>query len=211
MGFWFGRKSAAAADARALVPAWLSASEQVGFARSYEAQVDEVFRRNPVGQRAVRLVGGMLGALPVYAIEGDARAAEIVRADGLLEGIAAQMLLHGNSYAQLIVGDDGAPAEICTLRPERVSVVADELGWPTAYLYRVAGRVTRFERADALGRRQVTHLKALHPRDDHYGMGCGRLRRSTCRPSSRLTDRYPCSGFGEASSAGCGPRALNSR
>ena len=77
MGFWFGRK-AAPADARALVPAWLSASEQVGFVRGYEAQVDEVFRRNPVGQRAVRLVAGMLGALQVYAIEGDARAADVV-------------------------------------------------------------------------------------------------------------------------------------
>jgi hypothetical protein len=81
------------------MPAWLSASEQVGFARSYEAQVDEVFRRNPVGQRAVRLVSGMLRALPVYAVEGDDRAAEIVGSDGLLEGIAAQLLLHGNSYA----------------------------------------------------------------------------------------------------------------
>ena len=30
----------------------------------------------------------------------------------------------------------------------------------------------RFERVDALGRQQVAHIKALHPRDDHYGMGC---------------------------------------
>ena len=168
MGWLFGRKSAPA-DARAFVPAWLSASEQAGFARSYEAQFDEVFRRNPVGQRAVRLVAGMLGSL---TIDGDERAVKLVGADGLLEEIAAQLLLHGNSYARLIAGDDGMPAEICTLRPERVSVVADERGWPTAYLYRVAGRVSRFERCDAMGRRQVAHLKALHPRDDHYGLGC---------------------------------------
>lgn len=168
MAFWFGRKSAAP-NAGAFVPAWLSASEQAGFARSYEAQFDEVFRRNPVGQRAVRLVAGMLGSL---TIDGDERAVKLVGADGLLEGIAAQLLLHGNSYARLIADDDGMPAEICTLRPERVSVVADERGWPTAYLYRVAGRVSRFERCDAMGRRQVAHLKALHPRDDHYGLGC---------------------------------------
>jgi HK97 family phage portal protein len=167
MRFWFGRK--AAPDARALVPAWLQASESGGFARSYDLQFDEVFRRNPVGQRAVRLVAGMLGGL---TIDGEERAVELVKADGLLEAIAAQLLLHGNSYAQLIIGDDGSPAEICTLRPERVSVVADERGWPTAYLYRVAGRTMRVEREDALGRRQVAHLKSLHPRDDHYGMGC---------------------------------------
>ncbi len=53
MRFWFGRK-AAPADVRPYVPAWLGAGEQAGFARGYDAQVDEVYRRNPVGQRAVR-------------------------------------------------------------------------------------------------------------------------------------------------------------
>ena len=107
MAFWFGRKSAAP-NAGAFVPAWLSASEQVGFARSYEAQFDEVFRRNPVGQRAVRLVAGMLGSLTV---DGDERAVKLVGVDGLLEGIAAQLLLHGNSYPRPIADDDGMPAE----------------------------------------------------------------------------------------------------
>lgn len=170
MGWWFGRKSAP--DVRPFVSAWLNAEADRGFARGFEAQFDEVYRRNPVGQRSVRLVAGMLGALPVYAVEGDARAAAIVGADGVLEGIAAQLLLHGNSYAQLIGGDDGGQAEICTLRPERVQVVTDERGWPVAFVYRVAGRSMRVERVDALGRRQVAHLKSLHPRDDHYGMGC---------------------------------------
>lgn len=171
MGWWFGRK-AAPADVRPFVPAWLGTAQEEGFARGYELQFDEVYRRNPVGQRAVRQLAGMLGALPVYATQGDSRAAELAGADGLLEAIAANLLLHGNAYAQLIVGGDEAPAEICLLRPERVSVVADEHGWPTAYLYRAAGRVTRIERADGLERRQVAHIRSLHPRDDHYGMGC---------------------------------------
>ena len=120
----------------------------------------------------MRLVAGMLGALPVYAVEGDETAATLASADGLLEEIAANLLLHGNAYAQLIVGSDEKPAEICLLRPERVSVVTDEHGWPTAYLYRAAGRVTRIERSDGLERQQVAHIRSLHPRDDHYGMGC---------------------------------------
>jgi hypothetical protein len=63
MGWWFGRKSAPA-DARSFVPAWLrNDSAEEGFARSYSAQFEEVYRRNPVGQRAVRLVSGMLGSL----------------------------------------------------------------------------------------------------------------------------------------------------
>ena len=169
MGWWFGRKSAPA-DARPFVPAWLhnDATEE-GFARSYSAQFDEVYRRNPVGQRAVRLGAGMLGAL---TIDGDERAVGLVKGEGLLEAIAANLLLHGNAYVRLIADGRDVPAELISLRPERVSVVCDERGWPVAYLYRAAGQAVRIERADALGRTQLAHIKALHPRDDHYGMGC---------------------------------------
>jgi HK97 family phage portal protein len=169
MGWWFGRKSAPA-DARPFVPAWLNndAAEE-GFARSYHARFDEVYRRNPVGQRAVRLVTGMLGGL---TIDGDERAVALVKAEGLLEAIAANLLLHGNAYVQLIADDRDAPAELVQLRPERVSVVADDRGWPVAYLYRAGGSVDRVNRVDPLERQQVANIKALHPRDDHYGMGC---------------------------------------
>jgi len=169
MGWWFGRKSAPA-DARPFMPAWLrnDAAEE-GFACSYPAQFDEVYRRNPVGQRAVRLIAGMLGSLTV---DGDERAVALVKADGLLEAIAANLLLNGNAYVQLIADSRDVPMELVQLRPERVQVVADERGWPVGYLYRAGAQVTRYNRLDAMDRQQVTHLKALHPRDDHYGMGC---------------------------------------
>ena len=172
MGWWFGRKSAPA-DARPFVPAWLqSDAAEVGFARSFSEQFEEVYRRNPVGQRCVRLVSGMLGALTIDAVEGDKRVAEMVQADGLLESITANLLLHGNAYVQLIADGRDRPEELCPMRPERVSVVCDERGWPVAYLYRACGQVTRFERRDPLERQQLAHIKALHPRDDHYGLGC---------------------------------------
>ena len=169
MGWWFGRKSAPA-DARPFVPAWLSnGSAEEGFARSYEAQFEEVYRNNPVGQRAVRLVAGMLGSLTV---DGDARAVALVRASGLLEGIAANLLLQGNGYVQLITDDQDKPAELNLLRPERMEVLCDDRGWPIGYMHRAGGTMTRIDRFDGLGRMQVAHLKALHPRSDHYGMGC---------------------------------------
>ena len=126
MGWWFGRKNAPP-DVRAFVPAWLkTAGEEEGFARSYSVQFDEVYRRNPVGQRAVRLIAGMLGSLTIDAVEGDERAAALVSADGLLESITANLLLNGNAYVQLIADDKDRPQELCLLRPERVSVVSDE-------------------------------------------------------------------------------------
>jgi hypothetical protein len=164
MGWWFGRKSAPA-DARPFVPAWLKdvSAEEEGFARSYSARVAEVYERNPVGQRSVRLVAGMLGSLTV---DGPGEAVALVKAEGLLEGIAANLLLHGNAYVQLIADGHDRPAELVQLRPERVQVVADDRGWPVGYLYRAGAQVSRFEKLDPLGRRQLAHIKALHPRDD---------------------------------------------
>jgi len=169
MGWWFGRKSAPA-DVRPLVPTWLrnDAAEE-GFARSYHSQFDEVYRRNPVGQRAVRLVSGMLGGL---TMDGDERAVPLVKAGGLLEGIAANLLLQGNAYVQLIADGNDRPAELCQLRPERVQVVSDERGWPVGYLYRTGAQAKRINRLDPFDRVQVAHIKQLSPRDDHYGMGC---------------------------------------
>ena len=120
MGWWFGRKAAVEA-ARPVVPGWLSAASQEGFARSYEAQFDEVYRNNPVGQRSVRLVAGLLGSLSVYAAEGEPKAAALVAADGLIESIGAALLLHGNAYVQLLIN---------------CSATAALPGWPRARIWR---------------------------------------------------------------------------
>jgi HK97 family phage portal protein len=178
MGWWFGRKQAAV-DARAIVPSWsvlglTTAGEDVGFA-SYEQQFDEVYRRNPVGQRSVRLISGMLASLTIDGnpSTGPGQAAvALIKADGLLETVTANLLLQGNAYVQLIRDGLDQPAELCVLRPERVSVVCDDRGWPTAYLYQACGQSMRINEFDGLGRAQLVHIKALHPRDDHYGMGC---------------------------------------
>jgi len=90
----------------------------------------------------------------------------------LLETIAAQLLLHGNAFVQVICDAAGAPAELFALRPERVKVEADAGGWPAAYLYRAGEAKTRLPARDGLGRPCIVHLKAMHPLDDHYGLGC---------------------------------------
>ena len=215
MGWWFGRKSAPA-DARPFVPAWLhNDATEVGFARSYDAQFEEVFRRNPIGQRSVRLVAGMLGSLTIDPSTGSGQAPStgsgqaalaLIKRDGLLETVAANLLLHGNAYVQLIADHSDRPQELCSLRPERVQVVSDERGWPVAYLYRAAGHATRIERFDGLQRMQILHLKALHPRDDHYGMGCieaacpaatvhNGARGDLLRHRNRFTPIHPASHF----------------
>jgi HK97 family phage portal protein len=146
--------------------------------KSYEAQVREAYLGNPVAQRAVRLVAEGAASASIYAAEekdspstGSGRAASLVTAP-LLETAASQLLLHGNAYLQILTDAEGEPAELFALRPERVGVEADSSGWPAAYVYKAGEAKTRLAAKDGLGRPSLVHLKAMHPLDDHYGLGC---------------------------------------
>lgn len=177
---WFGRK-AAAVPRPFLLSGW---GEAEPWPRSYEAQVREAFLSNPVAQRAVRLVAESIGGAAIYALpdgEGgtpgpssrrSAASPESLITAGLLETVAAQLLLHGNAFVQILLDAEGRPGALFALRPERVRVEADAAGWPAAYLYKAGAAKTRLMARDGAGRPSLAHLKALHPTDDHYGLGC---------------------------------------
>ena len=178
---FFGTKAARASARPVLARAWGSGGVALGeWPASYEAQLRAGVIGNPVAQRAMRLIAEGAGgtALAVEGVAADVEArvrALVTRCSGgqsLVETLASHLLLHGNAYVQLIVGADGLPVELYALRPERVSVEADARGWPAAYLYRVGESVTRLSPEDGAGRTGIIHLKALHPLDDHYGLGC---------------------------------------
>jgi HK97 family phage portal protein len=188
MKFWFGRKSGRSGARAALFRAWGAAPSTGDWPRSYEAQVREGYLSNPIAQRAVRLVAECVAWAPVYAggdsyhfphrssgEERGARKMETVPAlltPALLETVASQLLLHGNAFVQILCDGAGEPAELFALRPERVKVEGDAGGWPAAYLYRAGEAKSRFPAKDGLGRPPIVHLKAMHPLDDHYGLGC---------------------------------------
>lgn len=164
---WFGRK---AAEPPAVFLSCLDENRNP-FPSGYQAQVREVFLANPVGQRAVRLVAGAVSSLKIYALEGDEQAAALLNRTNLLEQVTASLLLHGNAFLQ-IVEALGAPAELFHLQPERVTVEADERGWPRAYAYKAGRRTTRIERKDVLERVQLVHIRALNPMQEQMGLGC---------------------------------------
>ncbi|MGZ8354506.1 MAG: phage portal protein [Allosphingosinicella sp.] len=179
MKSWFGRKAAPAA--RPLLHRAYAGAAAVGdWPRNYEAQVREAYLGNPVAQRAVRLVAESAAWAPVHATDaaagsagsaGSARALALV-SPALLDMAAAQLLLHGNAFVQILLDADAAPAELFALRPERVTVEADTGGWPAVYVYRAGEVKARLPARDALGRPSLVHIKAMHPLDDHYGLGC---------------------------------------
>jgi HK97 family phage portal protein len=178
---FFGAKAARGGARPVLARAWGSGAAALGeWPASYEAQLRSGVIGNPVAQRALRLVSEGAGATALLAsgVEEEERRPVLSlltrcsAGQGLVETLASHLLLHGNGYVQVMTGADGKPVELYALRPERVSVEADARGWPAAYLYRVGDSVTRLLPEDGAGRASILHLKALHPLDDHYGLGC---------------------------------------
>ena len=148
-----------------------SGSAAAAWPPSYEAQVREGYCRNAVAQRAVRQVAEAVGSAPLLGSDAALIALATARIGGahVSEVVAAQLQLHGNAFVQVLRDGEGQAAGLYPLRPERVSMEADALGWPAAFLYRVGARTTRLH-ADPV-RPEVIHLKCFHPLDDHYGLG----------------------------------------
>jgi HK97 family phage portal protein len=144
----------------------------------YEAQVREAYVANAVGLRAVRMVAESAGSVPLRLARGHpaepllARPSQGATGGDLIEAVAAQILLNGNAYVDVIEDAQGWPASLHALRPERVTIEQGPDGWPSAYLYRVGQAVARYPAVDGLGRPGLLHLKSYHPLDDHYGLGC---------------------------------------
>ncbi|PKP89231.1 MAG: phage portal protein [Alphaproteobacteria bacterium HGW-Alphaproteobacteria-16] len=171
---WFGRKSGREGSRPVLARGGGTFATLGEWPQSYEAQVRAAYLANPIAQRAVKIVAEGFAAAPVAASDPALLALITARSQGQELGatLAAQLLLHGNAYVQLLGDGAGGVAELFALRPERVSVETDAGGWPTGYRYRVGNSVTTIAAEDAAGRAQILHLKAFNPVDDHYGLGC---------------------------------------
>jgi HK97 family phage portal protein len=145
--------------------------------RDYAALAREGFMRNPIVHRSVRLIAEAAASVPWLLYESAteleehpllallARPNQRQAGGTFLEALYGHLLLSGNAYVELI--GEGA-RELHLLRPDRVSVVTDGGGWPTALDYREGGSRRRI----ALGAERgggAAQLTLFHPLDDHYG------------------------------------------
>jgi HK97 family phage portal protein len=158
-----------------MIHAWHPAFESAapGCRYDYARGIAEGFLANPIAQRSVRLLAEGIGQAPLDC--SDHRLASLVTAtsagQSLVETLAANLLLHGNAYVQIIKDGTGAPVELFALRPDRMQVVLDGRGWPHAYDYAVSGTATRLAIEDENGWPGVIAIRTMHPLDDHRGAG----------------------------------------
>lgn len=159
---------------RTFASPWLFADDCPQAPYEYSRSVRRAYLDNPVAQRAVRLAAESIGGAPLLPC--DPKLAALVSASSagqsLLETLASQVLLHGNGYVQVIKDAMGRPVELFALRPDRVSVIAGEDGWPGAYAYKVGEKALTIPLEDEDGGPNLIHIRTFHPADDHYGAGC---------------------------------------
>ena len=148
--------------------------------RDYATLTRESYERNAVAYRAVRMIAEAAASIPWRLYEGETEVEshpllDLVRhpsaamtGTDLIEALVTNLLLFGNAYVEAL-RVDGTPRELHTLRPDRVSVVAGQDGWPAGYDYTVAGRATRYA-TETDGFTPILHLKLYNPLDDHYGL-----------------------------------------
>jgi len=161
--------------ARGFTSPWVFADSGGGRAPfEYASAVRRAYLENPVAQRAVRLAAEGIGGAPLLPTEPELTTLVTATSAGqsLLETLASQLLLHGNAYVQVMKDARGVPVELFALRPERMSVLAGQDGWPTGFTYRVGERSLTIPLADEDASPNLIHIRHFHPADDHYGAGC---------------------------------------
>ena len=153
------------------IGAFEGSSSSAGY--TYDRAISEGFLANPIAQRSVRLLAEGIGQAPLDC--SDPQLAALVTAtsagQSLIETLATHLLLHGNGYVQIIKDARGAPVELFALRPDRVEVVLDDIGWPCAFDYKVDGHCQRLMATDEDGWPAVIAIRTMHPLDDHCGAG----------------------------------------
>ncbi len=88
-----------------------------------------------------------------------------------IEALISYRMISGNAYILAVGPYEKPPVELHLLRPDRVSIIANNNGYPTAYRYKLDGNSHRDYRINSItGRSQILHLKAFHPLNDYYGL-----------------------------------------
>jgi HK97 family phage portal protein len=148
-------------------------------ARNQVALTRQGYERNPIVYRAVRLIVEAAASIPWVLREGRVELIDHPFIDlmarpnpydvgtGLLETLYTNLLLFGNAYLEAVLVD-GSLRELYALRPDRMTIVLGQNGWPVAYDYNITGNRLRYAVMQD-GVQPILHLKLVHPLDDHYG------------------------------------------
>ena len=149
--------------------------------RDYKAFADEGYRRNVVAYQSINRIAEAVASVGWEVWRDDKQVTEsplldlLARPNPMQSGsefISAKigyLMIAGNSYDEAVdVG--GEPKEMYTLRPDRMSVLPSDNGFPRGYVYKVNQREVMWEVDGFTHESPIRHMKLFNPLDDWYGM-----------------------------------------
>lgn len=149
--------------------------------RRYDTLIEEGYRKNAIAYRAVSIIARGAASVPWRVFKQGQELSDhplislihkpnpLQAGASFFESVLSYLLLAGNSYVELLLGDSG-PLELYTLRPDRVRVIPGPNGCPARYEYRVNGEAREVGMDPVTGTSPILHLKLFNPLNDWYGL-----------------------------------------
>lgn len=154
--------------------------------KRYDTLTKEGYQRNAIVYRCVNLIARGLASVSWLLYERNRNEKHELESHAVLdllsspspyqagsafiESVVGYLLLSGNSYIEAILNEDGVPAELHALRPDRMQIIPGNDGMIESFEYTVEGHRKQLKVDPFSKRSTVLHLKNFHPLNDWYGM-----------------------------------------
>ncbi|MEK6734182.1 MAG: phage portal protein [Pseudomonadota bacterium] len=150
--------------------------------REYEQFADQAYIKNVIAHRAINLVAQAAASVPWALYSKDKKISNhpilnllhrpnpFFAGAEFFENIYAYKLISGNAFIQAVGGENLPPKELHILRPDRVNIIADNLGNISGYVYKVNNSEKFFPCNKLSGQAKILHIKNFHPLDDFRGL-----------------------------------------
>jgi HK97 family phage portal protein len=151
--------------------------------RGYQQFADQAYVKNVIAHRAINIIAQSAASVPWLLYKKDKirinkhplldllkKPNPFIAGAEFFENIYAYKLISGNAFIQAIRLKGQIPTELHILRPDRVSVVPNDLGGIAGYVYKV-NNVEKFFPCNKIdGKSLILHIKNFHPLDDFRGL-----------------------------------------
>ncbi|HHN67399.1 MAG TPA: phage portal protein, partial [Thermopetrobacter sp.] len=149
--------------------------------RAPAAYAREGYAQNPVAMRSIAMIAQCVAAVPLRLRHGARELSDhpllrllqrpnpLQSGPQLIEALISHMQIHGDGWLKVTL-IDGEPAELVTLRPDKVRIITDEAGWPRAWEYRAGERAIRFAQSADDPVAPLFQLRTFSPLSDVHGL-----------------------------------------
>lgn len=154
--------------------------------REYKQFADQAYIKNVIAHRAINIVSQAAASVPwaLYSYSDNNkvrihkhpilkllnRPNPFSAGAEFFENIYAYKLISGNAFIQVVAQENSLPKELHILRPDRVSIVPDDLGNVIGYVHKVNSIETFYPYNKLNGTSKILHIKNFHPLDDLRGL-----------------------------------------